>query len=300
MLTFQHLAARENPQHDLTDDPELQLEGHGSELETTEFVGANEFKDGEDNDGYIITGPRVEAHVHLAKTASMCFSIIIIINTQTKAASRIHPNDLAAEVNQQDLTLLIKKFLYSQTHPPGEVPLAEASLPPFDDKITIYPSAVATFYSPSDVSGVGGMRSERIRAIKSWRNGPPRYDCIFVETDPDAPGMAGLDIARVHLFFSCKFNSVKYPCALVQWFSRVGQSADPETGMWIVQPDVTDDGIPITSVIHLDTVIRAAHLLPVFKRNFVSQFLSFNDTLNEFQSFYVNKFVDHHAFEIAF
>lgn len=232
----------------------------------------------------------------------VCALIIILTNTHTTAASRIHPNDLAAEINQHDLNFLIQKFLYTQTHPrlsPSQEPEA-LILPPFDDKIAIYPSAVATFYSPSDISGVGGMRNERIHATKSWRKGPPRYDCIFVETDPDAPGMAGLDIARVYLFFSCTFNGVKYPCALVHWFSRVGQSADPGTGMWIVEPDFTDDEVPITSVIHLDTIIRAAHLLPVFKEKFVSRDLSFSDTLNHFQLFYVNKFIDHHAFEIAF
>lgn len=281
------------------EDPELH--DNGSELEFTQPRMANEFAEGEDNDGGIIAGPTVEAHVHLAKTASMCFLIIMISSTHTTAVSHIHPNDIADEIDQHDLVFLIKKFLYRQTHPrlsPSQVP--EDSLPPFDDKITIYSSAVATFYSPSDISGVGGMRSERIRAVKSWRKGPPRYDCIFVETDPDAPGMAGLDIARVHLFFLFKFNNVKYPCALVQWFSCIGQSADPGTGMWVVEPDVTDDGAPITSVIHLDTVVRAAHLLPVFKEEFVSRDLLFSDTLNEFKSFYVNKFVDHHAFEIAF
>jgi hypothetical protein len=144
------------------------------------------------------------------------------------------------------------------------------------------------------------MRNERIRAVKSWRKGPARHDCIFVETDPDAPGMAGLDIARVILFFSCTFDGLKYPCALVQWFSRVGQSADPGTGMWVVEPDVTDEGVPIASVIHLDTIVRAAHLLPVFKDEVVSRDLLFSDTLDKFQLFYVNKFVDHHAFEIAF
>ena len=277
-------------------DPEFQ--DHGFELEATQPIMA----DGEDNDDDIVVGPRVEAHVHLAKTASKCILIIIITNTHTTAASRIHPNDLAADVDQHDLNHLIQKFLYSQTHPqlsPSQTPEAP-NLPLFDDKITIYPSAVATFYSPSDISGVGGMRSERIRAIKSWRKGPPRYDCIFVETNPNAPGMAGLDIARVRLFFSCTFNSVKYPCALIQWFSRVGESADPGTGMWVVKPDITDDGVPITSVIHLDTIIRAAHLLPVFKEKYVSRDLFFYDTINEFQLFYVNKFVDHHAFEIAF
>ena len=240
----------------MIENPELQDHGSElSELEATQPIVDNDFKDDEDNDGSIIAGPTVGAHVHLAKTASMCFLIIIITNTHTTAASCIHPNDLAAGIGQHDLIFLIKKFLYSQTHPQSQGQVPEASLPSFDDKITIYPSAVATFYSPSDISGGGGMRNERIRAIKSWRKGPPRHDCIFVETDPDASGMAGLDIARVCLFFSCKFDGVKYPCALVHWFSRVGQSADPGTGMWIVEPDLTDDGVPITSVIHLDTVI---------------------------------------------
>jgi hypothetical protein len=221
-------------------------------------------------------------------------------DTHTTAVSRIHPNDL--DIDQCDLNLLIQKFLYTQTHPQSSLSQAPESLnlPSFDDKITIYPSAVAIFYSPSDISGMGGMCNERIRAIKSWRKGPAHHDCIFVETDPDAPGMAGLDIARVRLFFSCTFNGVKYPCALVQWFSRVGQSADPGTGMWVVEPDITDNGEPITSVIHLDTIIRAAHLLPVFKEEFVSRDIFFSDTLDKFQLFYVNKFIDHHAFEIAF
>ena len=144
------------------------------------------------------------------------------------------------------------------------------------------------------------MRNEHICAVKSWRRGPAHHDCIFVETDPDAPGMAGLDIAHVILFFSCTFDGLKYSCALVQWFSRVGQSADPGTGMWVVEPYVTDEGVPIASVIHLDTIVRAAHLLPVFKEEFVSRDLLFSDTLDKFQLFYVNKFVDHHAFEIAF
>ena len=143
------------------------------------------------------------------------------------------------------------------------------------------------------------MRYERIRAVDTWRKGPARYDCIFVETDPDAPGMHGLDIAHVHLFFSFTYKYVKYPCALVHWFSRVAESADEGTGMWVVESDL-DEGKPLTAIIHLDTIVRAAHLLPVFKDGFVSRTLSFADTLDEFRTFYVNKYIDHHAFEIAF
>jgi hypothetical protein len=146
------------------------------------------------------------------------------------------------------------------------------------------------------------MYNECIRAVKSWRNGAARHDCVLTETGPDTPGMAGLDIARVCLFFSCTFNGVKYPCALVDWFSRVGNSADPRTGMWVIEPDYTAEGAPLTAVIHLDTIIQAAHLLPVFKNEpqLVSRDICFSDTLDKFQTFYVNKYIDHHAFEIAF
>jgi len=145
------------------------------------------------------------------------------------------------------------------------------------------------------------MRRERIRAVKSWRKGPGRYDTILVNTDPTAEGMRGLDVARVRLFFSFSYEGVQYPCALVCWFSREGDSPDNTTGMWIVEPDTSDDdGETLTSIIHLDTILRAAHLLPVFGSEHVSWTLSFTDTLDTFSSFYINKYVDHHAFEIAF
>jgi len=67
--------------------------------------------------------------------------------------------------------------------------------------------------------------------------------------------------------------------------------------MWVVQPD-SDESLP--SIIHLDTVICAAHLLPVFGTEYILRTLSFTDILDTFTRFYVNKFVDHHAFKIAF
>jgi hypothetical protein len=44
----------------------------------------------------------------------------------------------------------------------------------------------------------------------------------------------------------------------------------------------------------------ASHLLPVFGEGRISKTLLFTDTLNTFTRFYVNKYADHHAFEIAF
>ena len=210
---------------------------------------------------------------------------------------KVYPKDIAAEIEQPEFPDLIRQFIYDQQHSDAVSNASISDLPMFYGKISIYSSAVATFHAPSDISGIGGMRRERIRALKSWRNGAGRYDTIFVNTDSHADGMRGLDVARVRLFFSFSHNGVEYPCALVRWFSRVGDSPDDHTGMWVVQPD--DDGSP-PSIIHLDSVVRAAHLLPVFGPERVSTTLSFTDTLDTFTRFYVNKFVDHHAFEIVF
>jgi hypothetical protein len=144
------------------------------------------------------------------------------------------------------------------------------------------------------------MRSERIHAISAWRNGPGRYDCVFINTDASAAGMLGLDIARVRLLFSFKHEDTIFPCALVHWFSRVGDSPDEHTGMWIVEPDFAEDGTPSASVIHIDTIYRAAHLMPKYGNGPVPRHLSSTQSLDAFNSYYVNKYIDHHAFEIAF
>jgi hypothetical protein len=70
--------------------------------------------------------------------------------------------------------------------------------------------------------------------------------------------------------------------------------------MWIVKPDFNDDGTHCASVIHVDAIFRAAHLMPVYGKDAVPRYLSFTQTLDAFNSYYVNKYIDHHAFEIAF
>jgi hypothetical protein len=123
------------------------------------------------------------------------------------------------------------------------------------------------------------MRREHIRAVPSWRRGPARYDCIFVNTDPSEIGMRGLDVARVRLFFSFMYDGIKYPCALVRWFSRIGDEPDEDSGMWMVQPDSNADGSPSMAVIHLDTVVRAAHLIGVYGDHFLPRGISLHNSL---------------------
>jgi hypothetical protein len=226
----------------------------------------------------------------------MCFHLHEFIG------KRIYPDIIANEIDQPDLVNLIQKFLYDQTRSDTDSQMSSSTtdLPKFHNKISVYTSAVATFYAPSDISGVGGMRCERIHAVDTWRNGPGRYDCIFVDTDSSAEGMRGFDIARARLFFSFKHNGTKYPCVLVHWYSRVGDSPDEDTGMWVVEPDILEDGTHFAAVIHLDTIFRAAHLIAVYGDKFVPTYLTFTQSLDAFRAFYVNKYIDHHAFEVAF
>ncbi|KAJ8580619.1 hypothetical protein M405DRAFT_34037 [Rhizopogon salebrosus TDB-379] len=80
-----------------------------------------------------------------------------------------------------------------------EAPLAEC--PWFDGKIQVFNSASSTFYTPSDRSGIGGVRREHIRACPLWRNEAPRNDCVFINTGAGVQGMAGMDVARILCFF---------------------------------------------------------------------------------------------------
>ncbi|KAF8239130.1 hypothetical protein L208DRAFT_1429282 [Tricholoma matsutake] len=105
--------------------------------------------------------------------------------------------------------------------------------------------------------------------------------CVFIDKDPDLDGFRGLHVARVHLFLSFRFQGITYSCALVQWFSTYGDSPCEDTGLWRVMPD-------------------RAHLIGVAGSQFLPRTFSFSNSLNAFRLFYVNKYADHHAHEIAF
>jgi hypothetical protein len=143
------------------------------------------------------------------------------------------------------------------------------------------------------------MRQECIRSCPLWRRKAPRRDCAFIVEDEDKPGMRGMNIAHIQLFFSFTYNGKKYQCALVNWFSRMGRSRDSETGMWNVCPDIRQ-GRRWCSVIHLDSVLRGAHLLPIFGEKFLPINFDYSDSLDAFAGYYVNHFADHHSHEIIF
>ncbi|KAJ2933093.1 hypothetical protein H1R20_g4010, partial [Candolleomyces eurysporus] len=82
-----------------------------------------------------------------------------------------------------------------------------------------------------------------------------------------------------------------------------GDCPDKATGMWVVEREEEDDGkgkihLPL-QVISLATIVRGAHLLPVYGDGYLPEDFDYTDSLEAFQSFYVNQYIDHHAHELV-
>ncbi|KAF7336374.1 hypothetical protein MVEN_02186000 [Mycena venus] len=123
-------------------------------------------------DSGAIDGPTCQSEVKLTKTYVH------------RGPCDVH--ELALYMDQPRLHELIRRFLFDQLNPDAPLPGAKIQLdqcPAFAECVYLHNSARAVFYAPSDVSGVGGMHHERIRATKSWYCGPARYDCVFLEHD---------------------------------------------------------------------------------------------------------------------
>ena len=211
------------------------------------------------------------------------------------------------EIDKPNLTRLIQEFMHTQQYPESishDIP----NLPPFYEKITVHTSVITSFFAPSDLSGISGMKHEHIHTINRWRNGPSCFDTLFVNAAPDdmdddsyAHGIQGLEVAHTHLVFSFTLDGVKYPCTLVHWFSQTTDMLSDITGMYVVEPHYLPNGRPFTAVIHLDTVFRAVHFLPVFSNHpLLLKHQQHEQTLVPFSQFYINKYIDHHAFEVIF
>lgn len=170
------------------------------------------------------------------------------------------------------------------------------------EDISVYHSAKAVFRAPSNPSGIGGLYRETIRCTPKWKTSgvtAPRRDCILLETGSDMAGVKGLDVARVHLFFSFALGEEIFECALVHEFCKSFTDPDPDNNLWIFEPDYSNDEHGrVMSVVHVDSIVRAAHLLPVFKNDTpIPREIDFTKTLDVFKAFYLNKYIDYHSFE---
>lgn len=202
---------------------------------------------------------------------------------------------------------LVNQYLTQQATSDADTQDATPSTPqPFlsrAENIKVFHSARAIFCAPSNPSATTGMHHETIRATPSWNRGEipgPRYDCIFVSNGLSLdPGMGGLLVARVLLFFSFTIDGELHQCAVVHWFSAFGDQPDGDNGMWVVTPDYSGTRRN-TSVIHVDSILRAAHLLPIFDKGLLPRTINYTNSLDLFRGFYVNRYIDYHAYEAIF
>ncbi|KAF6759278.1 hypothetical protein DFP72DRAFT_1031991 [Ephemerocybe angulata] len=169
----------------------------------------------EENELGPVSGPTVLSSIKLA--------------SRPESAYPRNLDALATHIKQPRFPDSLRRFLWLQLHPdsdldPHEIPIADC--PTFHGIIHVYHSAVARFYSPSDICGVGG-----------WRGSYPRNDTVFVEVNPDISGIGGM------------------------------MQPDAETGLWVVRPEFDAARRRVVEVIHLDSIARAAHLLPTITRS---------------------------------
>ena len=145
------------------------------------------------------------------------------------------------------------------------------------------------------------MRREIICSSPNWCCGGPRRDTVLISSEDDPQAIDGLCVARVRLIFSFRYGNKVFPCALLEHFRFVRNAPDPSTGMWEVIPQMLPrnrGGGRWKTVEHIDTILRAVHLIPKFGRGFMPLNWPHGLTLDAFSSFYVNKFADHHLHEV--
>ena len=213
---------------------------------------------------------------------------------------------LGQRIGHPNLPDLVRKYLFERAYPDANADATQPPTPPHPvdpshvERLQVFHSARAIFCAPSNPSTAAGMFQETIRATPSWNRGEipgPRFDCIFVSNGESSEfSMSGLLVARVFCFFSFMINGELHQCALVHWFSIFGNHPDPDNGMWVVTPDYFGSA-PSMLVIHIDSIFRAAHLLPIFDENLLPRTLNYTKTLDSFKGFYVNKYIDYHTYE---
>jgi hypothetical protein len=245
----------------------------------------------DDSDEGPVEEENVDGHVSLASTCGKSIALSEIPSLISQA--RNYPTNLdglSIHIGEANLTFMTQDCLATQTGTSVE------DLSPIG-AVSVFHSAVATFFAPGDSSGIRGMRREIIRSTPEWQGGAPRRDCAFLVEDDEKTGMTGMTVVRILLFFSVEYDGVRYPCALVEWFRRIGR--DPVTGMWVMRPDRTRWRRDKT-VVHLDCFLRAAHLIPVYGNQKMPLSFHHSYSLDSFEAYYVNKYIDHHAYDIVF
>ncbi|KAI0040568.1 hypothetical protein FA95DRAFT_1611699 [Auriscalpium vulgare] len=230
----------------------------------------------------------------------------IVIDAETKLAYRAASSctfaQLGYALDDPGFLTTLRRFLFDQLHRDVGVTADDVDPDAWPDvyggnRVSIYPSASSTFYAPSEASGTGGMHREIIRSVPRWFNNSERRDTVLIQSGDEDERMAGMVVGRVLRFISFKHDDVQYPCAVINWFLPADAAPDPIFGLWKVVPEKGADGRRTIAIVHIDCIVRACHLMPVYGESRVPHTFRFTDTLTAFRAFYVNRYIDYHAHE---
>ncbi|KAI0808970.1 hypothetical protein BC629DRAFT_1480632 [Irpex lacteus] len=214
-----------------------------------------------------------------------------------RAAETSDVDTIAAKLNEPRLQELCRRFLYDQLHPDAPMTGEEVSLhecPYFYGRVSRFYSGRAIIYAPSEDSGTTGLHTETIRSHPHWRRGRARYDTVLVQNGPEADTLSGMLVGRVLSFLSFAHEDVRYDTALLEWFLPLGEEPDPVTGMWIVRPEMRR-GQRHVGLVHIDSIVRGCHLIGVYGKHQLPRDFHFSFSLDAFQAFYLNHYIDYHA-----
>lgn len=283
--------------------------GLGSSVSSNTFTSAGsvslpdrdeDIEDDAEDDVADVAGIRTDTTVVLGKRPFMyaCFRSLVSADMFIVFSCPI--GTIADNIPPPQLREMCRRFLWDQCYPDPDLAANDVPLdllPEFDGNIAVHTSASATFYAPSELSGPGGMHREMIRSNTRWRGQYARFDTVLIinSDDEDEP-MYGLVVGHILNFLVFTHNNVHYLCALVEWFMVHGSTPDPVTGMWVVKPEHCDHhGLCPVGLVHIDCIVRACNLIPVFGKSHMPTDFHFSYTLDAFKAFYVNHYIDYHA-----
>ncbi len=166
-----------------------------------------------------------------------------------------------------------------------------------DPNVSVVSSATSIYFAPSDQCGITEVKRELMCATPSWRKNSPHYDTVLVRMGL-LPGPHGLLVAQLHFFFSFSIAGTRHKVALVEWFTYIGNSPDEDTGMWVVEREKWDNGLPLIDFIYIHMILWNCHLIPMYRSEVLSRNITHVTSLDVFQAYYINKFADHHSFKL--
>ncbi|KAH9979688.1 hypothetical protein BJV74DRAFT_720482, partial [Russula compacta] len=129
------------------------------------------------SDGSATPGPRTLTSTRLGKPIGMESTVSLLSSINSfYSGKQLTAASLAAKYGWPHFIHLLCKFLYDQFHLNSisstlSSTSSDMNLPNFHGMIWVHPSAVMTFYAPSDLSGVGGMQCKQIQAVPAWQKG---------------------------------------------------------------------------------------------------------------------------------